>query len=272
MPWPTNPHGVTVVNIVDLADEHLSLYFVCLEDWSDEMKEAGDHKARWYAAMKERGLRVKVALDDAGVVGGMIHYVPIRESPAEGEGLYFINCIWVHGHKQGRGDFRGKGMGSALLDAAEADVKALGAEGMAAWGLWIPVWMKASWFKKHDYFPADRIGIQSLVWKPFRSRAMPPRWIRQKRRPLKTPGRVTVTSFVSGWCPAQNMTCERARRAALDIGGKVVFEQINTLDRNVFMEWGISDALFIDGKEVSTGPPPTYEKIRKLIARKARAL
>ena len=36
------------MRIVDLADEHLDSYVVCLEDWSDEMKEAGDRKRRWY--------------------------------------------------------------------------------------------------------------------------------------------------------------------------------------------------------------------------------
>ena len=94
------------MTIIDLTDEHKSLYFVCLEDWSDEMTEAGNHKERWYDLIKDRGLRVKLALDDNGVVGGMIQYLPAEHSFIEGNGLYFIPCIWVHGHKQGRGDFR----------------------------------------------------------------------------------------------------------------------------------------------------------------------
>jgi len=85
-------------------------------------------------------------------------------------------CIWVHGHKQGRGNFQGHGMGSALLDAAEADARALGAKGLAAWGLWLPFWMKASWFKRHGYRKADRQGIAVLLWKPFTGDAQPPRW------------------------------------------------------------------------------------------------
>jgi hypothetical protein len=36
---------------------------------------------------------------------------------------------------------------------------------------------------------------------------------------------------------------------------------MDTFDRETFLEWGISDALFIDGKQVRTGPPPSYEKI-----------
>ncbi len=35
------------MKVIDLTEEHKELYFVCLEDWSDEMKEAGNHKECW---------------------------------------------------------------------------------------------------------------------------------------------------------------------------------------------------------------------------------
>ena len=47
------------MKVIDLTDEHKGLYIVCLEDWSAELPEAGDHKRIWYDAMKEKGLRVK---------------------------------------------------------------------------------------------------------------------------------------------------------------------------------------------------------------------
>ena len=36
------------MTVVDLSPGHEGLYFQCLEDWSDEIREAGDHKAVWY--------------------------------------------------------------------------------------------------------------------------------------------------------------------------------------------------------------------------------
>jgi hypothetical protein len=54
------------MKIVDLSPEHEALYCICLEDWSEDMNEAGDHKAIWYDKMKERGLRVKLAEDERG--------------------------------------------------------------------------------------------------------------------------------------------------------------------------------------------------------------
>lgn len=262
------------MEVIDLSDEYKRLYFVCLEDWSEEMKEAGNHKELWYNKMKDKGLRVKLALNDTGEVGGMIQYIPIEHSFAQGSGLYFINCIWVHGHKKGRGNFQKKGLGKALLQAAENDAKTLGANGIAAWGIPLPFWMKASWFRKQGYTSVDKQGFlgQVLLWKPFAREAAPPKWITRKKQPETIPGMVSVTAFLNGWCPAQNMVFERAKRACLEFGGKVKFREFDTSDREVFLEWGITDALFIDNKQVGTGPPPSYEKIRRLIAKRVRGL
>jgi hypothetical protein len=32
------------MKIIDLREQYHQTYFHCLEDWSDEMKEAGNHK------------------------------------------------------------------------------------------------------------------------------------------------------------------------------------------------------------------------------------
>lgn len=263
------------MKIVDLTEEHQKLYFVCLEDWSDEMKEAGDHKETWFHKMKDKGLRVKLALDENGNVGGMIQYTPIEFSFVEGKDLYFIHCIWVHGHKEGRSNFQNKGMGRALLEAAEDDARALGAKGMAAWGIPLPFWMKASWFKKKGYVKVDKWGGLLggvLLWKPFVEGAVPPKWLKEKKQPEKIPGKVAVTCFINGWCPIQGLTFERAKRAVSEFGDKAVFQGINTFDRETLQEWGIPDALYIDGKRVGAGPPMSYEKIKKKIEKKVKKL
>lgn len=260
------------MKVIDLGPEHYDTYFNCLEDWSDEMKEAGNHKACWYHKFKAKGLRVKLALNDNGTVTGMIQYLPIEASVLDGKGLYFVLCIWVHGYKHGIGNFQGKGIGTALLDAAENDAKSLGAKGMAAWGLWLPFWMKASWYKKRGYIKADRDSMRLLVWKPFTHDATQPHWIRSKKAIPTHPGKVTVTAFINGWCPAQNMVYERAKRASAEFGDPVIFECIDTSDRDVFLQWGISDGIFIDGKALSFGPPLSYEKIVKKIAKKVKKL
>ncbi|MCP4137402.1 MAG: GNAT family N-acetyltransferase [bacterium] len=264
------------MKIIDLSNEYESLYCKCLEDWSDEIKEGEAHKKTWYNAMQENGLRVKLALDDEGSVGGMIQYLPAEHSFISGSGLYLVYCIWVHGHPEGRGSFQKKGMGKALLKAAEDDVISLGGKGLAAWGLSLPFWMKASWFKKQGYKKADKSGIQVLLWKSFSNDAVPPALIKQKKKPGSTPGCVTVTAFLNGWCPAQNMSYERAKQAVAELNktydNKIIFQEINTLNRETFLEWGIVDGLFIDGKTVRTGPPPTYETIKKKVEKRVKKI
>ena len=254
------------MKIIDLSPEYEAPYFVCLEDWSSEMAEAGSHKEQWYRKMQDHGLRVKLALDDREVAGGMIQYAPIENVPVEGNDLYYTYCIWVHGYKEGPGQLRNRGMGSALLRAAEKDVRELGGKGLVVWGMTLPFFMRASWFRKHGYRRVDRDGVVELLWKPFAADAVPPKWIRRKKRPTLTPGAVTVTCLRSGWCPAQNLVCERARRAVAELGEDVVLQEVDTFDRERALEWGVTDALFVDGKRIRTGPPPSYERIKHAIA------
>jgi GNAT superfamily N-acetyltransferase len=262
------------VRVVDLTPEHEPLYFVCLEDWRGaDLAAAGDHKARWFRRMSGLGLEVKLAIDADGAVGGMIQYLPIERSPAVGRGLEFILCVWVHGHAQGRGDFRGRGMGTALLEAAEADARGRGAGGMAAWGLALPIWMRASWFRRHGYRRADRRGIASLVWKRFAPDAEPPRWPAVTgKRPDLVAGKVVVTGCVNGWCPAQNLAFERARRAAAAFGERVEVHTVDTNDRATMLAWGECDALFVDRERVRTGPPPSEARLAAIIGRRVRGL
>jgi GNAT superfamily N-acetyltransferase len=260
------------MKIVELTPENRPLYYVCLEDWSDEMKEAGNHKEKWVRTMEEKSLRVRFAVDDKGEVGGMIEYMPIEDAFAMGQGLYFINCIWVHGYKKGRGNFQGRGMGEALLSSAEEDARELGAKGMAAWGLSLPFWMKASWFKKHGYKKVDRMGMMALMMKPFSDDVTYPKWIRVNYSPELTPGRVTVTSFINGQCPVLNMVHERAKRIASEFGEDVLFRVINTNEKDVMLKYGIKDALYIEKKCISNGPPLSYEKIKKVVGRAVKKL
>ena len=255
------------MRIVDLSEKHFLTFSCCFEEWPEEMTNAGDHKRVWYEQMKEKGLRVKLAVDDDGAVSGMIQYQPSEYSFIEGEEIYLITCIWVYGYKdKGIGDRQKKGMGKALLKAAEEDVKKLGAKGIAAWGLSEPFWMPSAFYKNFGYEVADVMGIQELVWKRFTDDAQPPIWLKQKKKPAKVPGKVTITAFISGWCTAYNVGFENFRKAAAEFGDKVEFKMIKTLSSETIKEWGITDVIFVDDEEINLGPPPSYEDTVKMIA------
>ena len=258
------------MEIVDISDSEVPTYCKCLEDWSQEFDDEGGRKLAWYGKMKERGLRVKLAREDDGRVVGMIQYAPAEATPIEGEGIHYVYCVWVHGYDQGPGNHQGRGIGKRLLAAAEEDAKALGSKGLAAWGLRLPFFMRSAWFRKQGYRVVDRDGMMELVFKPFVEGAAPPRFLERRDRPAAGDSRVTVTAYTNGWCPAQNIVFERAQRAAAGFPGAVDFVGIDTSDKETLAARGISDGLFIDGREVRTGPPPSYGKLRGLIAKQVK--
>ena len=260
------------MQIINLSEETKNDYYTCLEEWSNEMKDGVCRKECWYNAMKEKGLRVKLAINEAGVTAGMIHYAPIEHSWIDGENLYFVYCIWVHGHKKGRGDLRKLGAGTLLLRAAEDDVKNLQAKGLVVWGLLLPFFMRARWFKKHGYRKVDRKGISVLLWKTFTDDAIPPRWVRMKKKPEVVPGKVAVTALANGWCSGINGMIERAKQICNEFGDKVIYREIDMRRRAAVYEWGLSDGLFVDDKNIYKGPPLSYDKIRKIIEKKVRKL
>jgi len=255
--------------IGDLAEAEVGSFCKCLEDWSAEFDDEGGRKLAWYGRMREKGFRVKVAREEGKAVG-MIQYGPAELAPIEGKGLYYVYCVWVHGYKEGVGNRQRRGLGKALLRAAEEDARALGAKGLAAWGLRLPFFMRSSWFKRQGYEVADRDGMAELLVKRFEAGAEAPRFVRPGARPEAGHERVRVAAFVNGWCPAQNLVYERARRAAEAFPGKAEFVGVETEDKARFLECGFSDALFIDGKAVRTGPPPSYEKILGLVEKRLR--
>lgn len=109
--------GEQTMKVVDLPQKDEGLYCQCLEEWSDEMREAGSLKSEWFRRMKSRGLRVKVALDDNGVIGGMIHYAPIESVAVQGSDLYYVYCIWVHGYTRGPGQLPEQGNGEGTPES-----------------------------------------------------------------------------------------------------------------------------------------------------------
>jgi GNAT superfamily N-acetyltransferase len=261
------------MKIVDTSEKYFPTFACCFEEWSDEMVEAQKLRKEWYEYMKQRGMNAKIAIDDDGAVAGMIQYYPAEYSFVEGEEIYLIACIWVYGYKdKGIGFRQKKGMGKALLEAAEEDMKQKGAKAIAAWGLSQPFWMPSAFYKHFGYETAGSIGIQELVWKPLTKDVNPPKWRHVKKKPEKVPGKVTITAFLNGWCTAGLVGFNNFQKAAAEFGDEVEFKIIRTIEPEVIAEWGITDAIYIDDEEINLGPPPSYEDTVKMIRERLEKL
>ncbi|MBN1551531.1 GNAT family N-acetyltransferase [bacterium] len=251
--------------ISDVRPEYESTYFACLENWNSQLKNVAHVKSEWYNEMFRKGLVVKLAIEDEEPVG-MIEAMPIEHSYAMGDSLFIINCIWVHGYDgKGPGNRQGKGIGKALLQALEDDVSNRGVNGLAAWGLSEPVWMSAAWFEKHGYTKVDQVGWMVLLWKSFTTNAMAPRWIKGSFEQRQIPGKIAVTAFRSGQCCSENSVYERAARIAAEFPEDVIFEGIDMRKPENRKSYGLCGGLYINGKNIFSGPPPTDNDIRKTI-------
>lgn len=260
------------MEIIDLSPEYENKYFHCLSEWNVEMKEAGEGKSIWYDKMKDKGLRVKLAKDNDGNICGMIQYIPSEYSFVDRSGFYIIKCIWVYAYKEDIGNQQKRGVGTQLLEAAESDCQSLGLKGILAWGVSMPFFMRASWFKKHGYQKIDHDRIRVLLWKPFEEDLTPPKLIKMKKRPELVDGKVAISAFVNGWCPAQNIVFERVKKVAKSYEDEIDFKIYDTTDQTTYDEWGILDGVYLDGKVIQKGPPVSYKKIQKMINKKVMKL
>lgn len=260
--------------IDSLNDENLGPYCSCLEEWSQEMKEAGDLKCRWVEKMKDRGLGVQMARNSEGEYVGMIQYIPSEFTAVEGVGNYHIHCCWVHAYKgKGVGDWRKKGIGRALLKAAEEDILSRGGKGVSAWGLSIPVWIRASWYKKQGYRAIEKDGMALLMWKPLAEDSVKPVW----RRPSsdlnpKSDEKLKVISYINGVCPAANIGHERIKKILKDYEGPLEYSVFENIEPGDIKKRGITDALYINGKSISLGPPPKEKMLRQVLHREMKKI
>lgn len=58
----------------------------------------------------------------------------------------------------------------------------------------------------------------------------------------------------------------------MDYENFIELNEYRTNNMDLQKEWGLSDAVFIDKKQVRSGPPTSYKKIRRLIERKVKMI
>jgi GNAT superfamily N-acetyltransferase len=258
------------MKIINLIKKIEPLYYVCLEDWNKDLIEVKSIKEKWVEQMKEKGLHVKIALNDENKSVGMIEYMPIEFSYAEGNDLYIVNCIWVHGYEKGLKNHQGKGIGKSLLRAVEDDVKSLGKQGLAVWGLSEPYWMNAPWFKKQGYEQTDQIDWFVLLWKAFTEDAVPPKWMKGKFQQELIPRKVKVTSFFSGQCCSENSVYFAAKKAASEFDDRVIFESMDMSQKENRKKYGMDWRLYINGENLFNRHVPSYKEIKSKINEKLK--
>lgn len=249
------------MKLLDVSEETRPTFLRCLHDERPDDPRVIALRRKWVDQNSERGLRAKVLILDSGEVAGLCQYLPIEHSHLQGKNLLAILCMWVHGYDHHIGNRQGNGYGRFMLDGIEADARALGVSGIAAWGMDFPYWNPVSFYEHMGYVRADQEKLAVLVWKPLSDDAKPPRFVRPRRKPRVAPDKVTVTVLYNGWCSGSCGECIKSRDAVDGLEAFAVLEEVDTSDQETLLEWGISTALFVDGKPHRPQEPPCSSEV-----------
>lgn len=244
---------------------------VCLDPsvprrWREIMEPCMVDRKNWLKAMMAKGLQVSVALEKPEVVAksleskiekvkakavrgsvakGLIEYVPVEFAcePVEGGSGLFINCIWVVS------PFWRRGVARALLERCIEKARAHGGASVLAydgdkWFGFFP-YMPASFFEKFGFKEVDRDGSRVLLHLNLGDDERP-RLIRAKTRKTGKSNKLVVDVFYSSQCPWSGWMVDKVKRCMKKYGA--VVNAINTDDRTVIEEYGLSRGVCINGK------------------------
>jgi GNAT superfamily N-acetyltransferase len=239
---------------------------------SEETDRNAKRRLDWLKNMHGKGLRVKVVYVD-GEISGFLNMMPIEHSPMGplGNDLMMVQCLYVPK------EFKGKGAGRALMEAAEEEARRQGKKGLVTYGYRWDFWfMPASFLEKHGFEPVDsrKIDFEGesedvqemvLLWKPFDDTAQEPRFPESKYEFKPVPGKVVVDLFWDISCQTTNIEGERVVEVAEEFGDKVVLNEYPTHDHDVFMKYQKHRGIFINGKEIGWGHEAPKEGVREAI-------
>jgi GNAT superfamily N-acetyltransferase len=252
-----------LIRIRDMRPEDEYFVSTCSHvNENEEHDEIGRRRQPYLRTLIELGMRVKVAELDGERVG-FVYAVPIEHSPwgPAGRDLLAIPCIWIL--KQ----MWRKGAGRLLLIAVEEEARKQGRKGVTTYGYTHDFWfMQASFFEKHGYLVAGRKGDTVLLWKALDPTAEPPRFLERKYRFEPVEGKIVIDLFHHTFCAT--LEADNVREVAAEFGDRVLLNEYDADDREVFDRFGIFRAIFVQGEEIGWGYTAPKEGIREAITKK----
>jgi GNAT superfamily N-acetyltransferase len=258
------------MQIHEVSREEIDLVAaVCLDPsippkWREAMKPCMKIRKKWLEVMMGKGLRVLVALENPNVVidslsvqnakfkemavhgrfpKGLLEYVPIEfaPEPVKGEKSLFINCIWVVP------PFWHSNVARALMERFIEKAKTCGSASVLAyegdkWFGFFP-YMPASFFKRFGFKEVDRDETRVLLHLDLGANQKPI-LVRPKKK-VEQSDKMVIDVFFNSQCPWSGWMVDRIKRNARKYDAMV--NAINTDDRKVIEEYGISRGVRIDG-------------------------
>ena len=229
---------------------------------SAETDASGHRRLEWIRSMQPKGMVVKVAVGD-GKPCGFLLAMPGDVCPvimlAEHEVLV-VPCLWVPPGQQK------KGIGSALLAAAEDYARANGFKAIATQGRYNKFWfMPGAFFEKRGYTFVERAGALAILWKTFDAAPPSPRLMKPRYEFQPALGKVVVDLFWLPSCLTTDVEAQRVREVAAEFGDRVVLNEYRGDDRQTLLRYQNPRAIYVNGRKIDWGYAAPREGIREAI-------
>jgi GNAT superfamily N-acetyltransferase len=239
---------------------------------SDEIDLCAEKRLAWLRDKHADGLRVKVAVFKGDPVG-FLYAMPIEICPLGPLGHDFLAVPCLVAQTKAKG----KGVGRALMNAAEEEARLQGKRGMVTTAYYHDFWfMPAAFFERVGFTPIARrevvnpgrkeyLGEEALLWKTVDSSAEPPRFLTPNFEFEPVPGKVVIDLLWNTFCQTSNIEAQRVREVADEMGDKVVLNEYCGDDREVLSRYQVPRGIFINGREIGWGHEAPKGEVKKAI-------
>jgi L-amino acid N-acyltransferase YncA len=205
---------------VDVSAENVSEVGICCS--KDKKSPGFIAKAEWFKSSLNKGLRMKIALDNKGRQIAFVEYLPseLAWRPVKADNYLFIHCITVYSK-----DSREKGLGSKLLQMVEEEAVAQGKSGICAMssdGSWIA---DKKLFQKNNFTITSEMGRFEMLVKKLDPLAPLPVFIDWTK---KLPEYKGWHLIYADQCPWHYKSVTDLQQAAIDIGIILTITKLTT--------------------------------------------
>lgn len=208
------------INIIDVSAENVSEVGVfCIKNKKSPGYAA---KVDWFRSKINQGLKIKIAVNEAGKQLGFIEYLPseLAWRPIKADNYFFIQCIALFTK-----DSRQKNIGSSLIQLCEKEAtenNKLGVCVMTSSGAWMA---NKAIFEKNDYATVEQKGRFELMCKKFSNGGNDPEFNDWTAKQATYKG---WNLIYSDQCPWHQKSVTDLKQTAVDHGFELAITRLTT--------------------------------------------
>jgi GNAT superfamily N-acetyltransferase len=208
------------INILDVNQDNVAeVGIYCIKD---KISQGYQAKVEWFKTKLNKGLKIKIAIDNKGKQVGFIEYIPseLAWRPIKADNYFFIHCVAIFVKEA-----KDKGIGSFLIKQCEQDAKDNNKAGICAMSSEGPWIANSSLYDKNKFTIADRLDRFELMVKSFDNVKTKPCFIDWTKAQFKYSGWNLV---YADQCPWHEKSINDIRQSAINNGIELTIKKLKT--------------------------------------------